>query len=195
MLELPDNLVKSLELVRNGLEFCFEEENSLFNCIKQIKEFKDVRQNKYNESLKALQACCQEEKNKLKDVSIQEIYIKKIEKLQAELDSKRELLDKIKVACSELKEAIKQKEDEKNQLDKRLEEVKERNFEAIPALRKELMLYTKITGLRWDYDSSEDEIKGLIKSSTEVKPFSLNLNQNSQFFITNHLWDLIGSQQ
>ncbi|XP_022246385.1 kinetochore protein Spc24-like [Limulus polyphemus] len=195
MLELPENLVKSLELLRTGLEYCFEEENPLFDGIKQIKEFKDVQQNKYNESLKALQARCREEQNKLKDISVQEIYNKKIEKLQSELNSKKEQLDKIKVECSELKEAIKQKEEEKKQLDKRLQEVREKKLETIPALRKELMLYTKITGLRWDYDSSEDEIKGLIKSNIEVKPFSLNLNQNSQFFITNHLWDLIGSQQ
>ncbi|XP_064621024.1 kinetochore protein Spc24-like [Lineus longissimus] len=52
-------------------------------------------------------------------------------------------------------------------------------------------LYSSVCKIRWQFDSQPDEIKGFVLNSSGVKPFCLNQKENSQFFITNYLWDLM----
>ncbi|PIK51779.1 hypothetical protein BSL78_11303 [Apostichopus japonicus] len=67
------------------------------------------------------------------------------------------------------------------------------NHSDTPKTRYNISLYTCITGIKWDYECPPEQIKGYISTTTDVRPFSLNSQQNSKYFITNYLWDLVGS--
>ncbi|XP_038071757.1 kinetochore protein spc24-like [Patiria miniata] len=71
--------------------------------------------------------------------------------------------------------------------------VKEQTTEVLPKTRYNVSLYQAATKLTWDFNSEPEEVKGYISTSKDVRPFSLDSRQNSKFFITNYLWDLIES--
>lgn len=73
------------------------------------------------------------------------------------------------------------------------ERVKEETTHVLPKTRYNISLYTCITGIKWDYECPPEQIKGYVSTSKDVRPFSLSSQQNSKFFITNYLWDLVES--
>ncbi len=52
-------------------------------------------------------------------------------------------------------------------------------------------LYLQTTGIHWDYNCSEDDIRGFVSGKKDIKPISLKKNEHSSFHNTNYLWDLI----
>ncbi|XP_054707637.1 uncharacterized protein LOC129217373 [Uloborus diversus] len=54
-----------------------------------------------------------------------------------------------------------------------------------------LQLYKQISKLSFDLDSSEDEIQGFV-ASNQLSTFHLNTKEHTQYYIANHLWNLIG---
>ncbi|GAB1607262.1 hypothetical protein Ahia01_001009600 [Argonauta hians] len=58
-------------------------------------------------------------------------------------------------------------------------------------LKYDIHLYTHITGIRWQYDTEADDIRGYISKHGFLKPFSLSSQKNSSFFVANYLWDLM----
>ncbi|XP_022103615.1 kinetochore protein spc24-like [Acanthaster planci] len=78
-------------------------------------------------------------------------------------------------------------------LESHRETVKEQTTDVLPKTRYNVSLYKAATKLTWDFNSQPEEVKGYISTSKDVRPFSLDSRQNSKFFITNYLWDLIES--
>ncbi len=52
-------------------------------------------------------------------------------------------------------------------------------------------LYLQTTGIHWDFNGPEKEIKGFVAGEKDIKPFSLNTNDHGSFYTANYLWDLI----
>ncbi|RDD45517.1 hypothetical protein TrispH2_003618 [Trichoplax sp. H2] len=52
-------------------------------------------------------------------------------------------------------------------------------------------LYTNISGIEWNYHCSADQIKGVIMYENDCKPFALNVSENTDFEMTNKLWQLL----
>ncbi|XP_072164597.1 uncharacterized protein [Diadema setosum] len=100
-------------------------------------------------------------------------------------------------ATSQQCEALKVKRDavasKQSELSSMRETVKEDTTQVLPKTRYNVSLYSCITGVKWDYDSKPDEVKGYVSTSKDVRPFSLDSKQHSRFFITNYLWDLVAA--
>jgi len=53
-------------------------------------------------------------------------------------------------------------------------------------------LYQNITNIKWDYDE-ETLVKGtiILPTKDDIRPFELDPSKQSDFKITNYLWDLM----
>lgn len=71
------------------------------------------------------------------------------------------------------------------------ENICENNSAKLGKLKYDIDLYTNITGIRWQYDCDQDEVRGYICKRGVLKPFSLSTKKHSLFFIANYLWDLM----
>lgn len=74
-------------------------------------------------------------------------------------------------------------------LQKKKIDVEKQTSVALPRTRHDVNLYSYLTCIRWQYDCEPHEVKGYISSKNKAKTFALNTQLNSQFFITNYLWD------
>ncbi|XP_071943015.1 kinetochore protein Spc24-like [Antedon mediterranea] len=92
-----------------------------------------------------------------------------------------------------VQEAVQKKREEKENLVLHKAKVTEETTEVLPKTRYIISLYKNISKICWEYDCEPEEIKGYVSTAKDVRPFFLDARQNSSFFITNYLWDLIES--
>ena len=77
-------------------------------------------------------------------------------------------------------------------------EAKKRKLEketstSIPDRKNIFDLYTITTGIRWNFSSADNEIRGYVSGNNDIKPFSLNTEEHDNFYVSNYLWDVIES--
>lgn len=104
---------------------------------------------------------------------------KEIENLQKELESQQENQTII--------------DDTENQVDSIKNEKKQKIKIKIPALKHKLNLYKRIFSIEWDQNEKKNGIlSGLIGNSINGKfrEFKFNMNEISQFDLTNEMWKL-----
>ena len=124
------------------------------------------------------------------------------QKIQGEQEMEKCQLEEELAKVSQLKDALAMKvKDLTNQGEKLKEEaeflhqqqveIEQKKSSSVPGLRYDVNLFTYLTGIRWQYNCEQHEIKGYVSTAKGVKPFDLSSNENSQFFIANYLWDQI----
>ena len=52
-------------------------------------------------------------------------------------------------------------------------------------------LYTNISGIEWNYNCSDNQVKGIVMSENDCNSFHFNRSDNTDFEITNKLWELL----
>lgn len=116
---------------------------------------------------------------------------KKMEKAQA-LANEEEIKSQLKATeakLAELEEALLKYKDEAASVEKMVEN--------IPKLSETRTLMYKISRLTFDVSRKEGVLKGFVVNprKDDVNTFTFNKNDQgvSTHFITNHLWDIIGS--
>nr|XP_045594713.1 kinetochore protein spc24-like isoform X1 [Procambarus clarkii] len=82
-----------------------------------------------------------------------------------------------------------------NQLNTRTKSTILHNSTSIPKMKADISTFTKISNLKWDYCAPEDVVKGFIyqPQKRDIIPFKFDKGSHSQFFITNFLWEQIGT--
>lgn len=171
--------------------------------VQTIREFGDImkaaheeqqrQQSQVQDVIKGLLALRDEEganAEALKSSSTHEEHNQEAEKT---LSSALQEVDKVQNEVQECQKQMYQLEEKQSGLLEQRETVKEETTQILPKTRYNISLYTCITGIKWDYECPSEQIKGFVSTSTDVRPFSLNSQQNSKFFITNYLWDLVAA--
>lgn len=101
----------------------------------------------------------------------QENHLEQIEKIKANIASYRE------EASQEIEE---------------IDEVEAERIREVPSLKHKISLYANITGIKWNYDSNDDDIlegEITVPSTGCVKKFSIDPSKKSDFDCTNEIWD------
>ncbi|XP_077994405.1 uncharacterized protein LOC144448126 [Glandiceps talaboti] len=93
--------------------------------------------------------------------------------------------------CCYVMQAIEDTGEEGRRLKDLRNNVAEETTETVPQTRFKVDLFQNLLGIQWNYECADNEIKGYVCTGHDVRPFFLNKQQNSDFFITNHLWDLV----
>ncbi|KAK3745710.1 hypothetical protein QZH41_007667 [Actinostola sp. cb2023] len=117
--------------------------------------------------------------------------IDKIDQLKTENSATDQKLKQIEEDLRSLERDCKDKEKAEKRLMGKDAEVTNKKVDVLPKTKYYFSLFSNISHVRWDYNSKEDEIKGFVASLNTVKPFCLDVKQNSKYFIVNYLWDLI----
>lgn len=117
--------------------------------------------------------------------------VEKINQLQTERSSTDGKIKQIEDDLRNLEDVCKQKEIDEKNLKEKNEEVTNKKVDVLPKTKYYFSLFSNISHIRWDYNSKEEEIKGFVASLNDVKPFCLDVKQNSKYFTVNYLWDLI----
>ncbi|XP_070568790.1 kinetochore protein spc24-like [Ptychodera flava] len=160
-----------------------------------LKEVNDLYQKQQEEIKSNLQQYMQitQDKEKKTDITRKEIEnVENEEKLVKEkTEEESEHNNKVLQQYEAYVKAISEKIDEENELKAYRKQVTENTTDTLPQTRFKVNLFQKLLGVQWDYNSDPNEVKGYVSTRHDVRPFCLNTQQNSEFFIANHLWDLV----
>lgn len=158
------------------------------NCL-EIKRLRTLMQDRIKEELEAL---CREH-DQLSEGENKSAAMSEMEKQEQQLRQEYEVVNQNQHQLSSLTEALasesKRLQAEKEELLEEKEKLDNETTVMIPIRREEVNLFNLISNIRWDFDGSQDEVKGYISNKSEVKPFCYDKRKCSQFFITNALWD------
>ncbi|XP_071841617.1 kinetochore protein spc24-like [Apostichopus japonicus] len=182
---------------------------NIINMLTNPEEVEKIRE--FGDTMRSVQAEQQKQQSQVQDIIKGLLTLKDEEGAAAEAlkssttheEQNKEAERLLSDACQEVEKVQNGVQDSQRQLyeleekESRLVEqreiVKEETTQILPKTRYNISLYTCITGIKWDYECPPEQIKGYISTTTDVRPFSLNSQQNSKYFITNYLWDLVGS--
>ncbi|XP_014668174.1 PREDICTED: kinetochore protein Spc24-like [Priapulus caudatus] len=87
--------------------------------------------------------------------------------------------------------SLKQAQEELEHIRIETEKIKSQIRDDIPTIVGKMKLYELMTQVKWTTSDTTDTTKGYVTEKGDIKPFSLDTKQNSQFFISNHIWDLM----
>nr|XP_006818290.1 PREDICTED: kinetochore protein spc24-like isoform X1 [Saccoglossus kowalevskii]XP_006818291.1 PREDICTED: kinetochore protein spc24-like isoform X2 [Saccoglossus kowalevskii] len=149
----------------------------------QQQQMKDdiMRYTKLNEERAKLIA----NDNSLEEIQNQELIANgEYQKIQAH--SKDQLKE-----SESLDKRIEEEKKKKEKNEKLSEDLAEQTKDSLVKTRLKVDLYQNMLNIQWDYDCDSNTVNGFVSTKHDVRPFSLNKQQNSQFFITNYLWDLV----
>ena len=116
-----------------------------------------------------------------------------IARLEEEKCSKAKGIEQLHATLGALETSMKEIDLEGSKLRREKTGIEHQASDVLPKTKYSFSLYSNITRLRWDYDTSDDKLQGFVTSLRDVRPFSLDLNEHSSHFIANYLWDVIAS--
>ncbi|XP_050393959.1 kinetochore protein spc24 [Patella vulgata] len=153
----------------------------------KINILKEKSNQKIKEDIEALQCILQEledphEKSKLVDQETE---------LTTRCEETMKRLGKASEEGQQLQSKVKLEEKEKETYKKTLLDVTKNKSYSLPKAKYNVNLYCNISNIRWQLDSTQDDIKGYVCKKSDVQPFSLNTKQHSKFYVSNYLWDLM----
>ncbi|XP_066266008.1 kinetochore protein spc24-like [Branchiostoma lanceolatum] len=158
----------------------------------KISQLRETQEEDVKKTIQALLAMNEDEEQKVKSISqSEEVYQQKEAELEAEKSQAEKQRQQAEQGVQSLMGKLEKLKDEQEAVSKQKETVKQNTTEALPDVRYLTTLYSNVTKLKWDFSSGPDDIKGFVTCKSDVKPFSLNSKQNSQFFVANYLWDLM----
>ena len=116
-----------------------------------------------------------------------------IARLEEEKSRKAKGIEKLQATLVSLETSMKEIDLEGSKLRQEKTGIEHEASDVLPKTKYSFSLYSNITRLRWDYDTSDEKLQGFVTSLRDVRPFSLDLNEHSSHFIANYLWDVIAS--
>ncbi|XP_074648044.1 kinetochore protein spc24-like [Tubulanus polymorphus] len=186
------SIVNELEVLLNACT----EQDSINTIIEYKTKLKQLRE-KQNEQIKTTITEILDEKNQNEE-KCEERISAEIEQIKQNM----ELLEKCKKEVTEQQETVSTdvnrftKQINKTRMDsEQLENLKttakHKTEIELPTLRNLIKLYQSVTDIKWQFETEPDEIKGTVLNSKAIKPFKLNKNERSSFYIANYLWQQI----
>lgn len=157
----------------------------------KLIEIYSQEEEKLKEKLIEQKSCLKKMREELKSIKKENIS-EEIENINKETESVVIYLESIKEKHQNLEKVYEEKKDKNSKMLAKLEDLQKLGKELIKH-KNDIALYTHLTKIRWLYDSKPQEVKGLILQKKEIKPFSLDREKDSEFFIANYLWDQIKS--
>jgi len=138
-------------------------------------------------------------------------HLKEVEEEQRLVEVKCEENSKLNTRCSEVKFEIQQMEHQVRKLQTQLSQakadeeskrsgvsklkgelcdVKSSRESEFPKMKECILLYKKVSGIKWAYSDEPCVMSGFItdKSHGKLKPFTYNTRENSHSYILNSLW-------
>ncbi|XP_071536293.1 kinetochore protein spc24-like isoform X2 [Panulirus ornatus] len=154
----------------------------------------DRSQQSLKESIKDLLHVEEKETTTLDDLRSQAMGLQASQLLSQVSQAKRNKSE-IEKEIESLVASIKHKEQLDQQLDNRAKSSSHHISAAIPKIKADVNTFSKISRLKWDYSAPDDMVKGFIlrAEKKDIVPFKFDKSLHSQFFITNFLWQQIGS--
>ncbi|XP_013411178.1 kinetochore protein Spc24 [Lingula anatina] len=159
--------------------------------VDKINQLRRAQEEAIRNDIHALSTMIDEEESLVAGSQSDEALDKGMGELAAQMEQAQQHKSHVAQELATTKGNIEQMKSLKEDVEAKKEQVKHKTTEALPKLRHDVNLYHSISNIRWQYDCEPDEIKGYLCNKHDVKPFSMNSKQNSQFFIVNYLWDLM----
>ncbi|KAK2187614.1 hypothetical protein NP493_160g04005 [Ridgeia piscesae] len=156
----------------------------------QLQHLFREREQRIKEEILAVTSACDGETRMTSDINEDDV-LENVQKLSEQIQAMEQRKAAILEQLSKQEQQKEELNEEQELIAKQIEAIEKDNTEMIPNLRQDVNLYTYLTGVRWEFDCAEDNIKGYVSNKTRVQPFSLDTNQNSKFFIANYLWELM----
>lgn len=155
-----------------------------------ISKLREAREKCIKEEIENLTRLYEKEQQSFEDVEESETY-KELKQLKQDLESTSDIRDGIKQDIDKLQQKIKEQTEIMEEYLTKHQALDDKINRTIPSSQYDLKLYHYLSGIKWQMDAEEHEIRGYVVQKKKVKTFSLNRLQNSQFFITNYLWDML----
>jgi prefoldin subunit 5 len=170
-------LQTTAESVKNVFELVKQQHSDVKRCIRALAKLEEKERNRSSTLL-------QENKENGEAIS----------RLEREKCAKAKVIEKLNIALGSLENSMREIDLEGSKLRHERAGIEHQASDVLPKTKYSFSLYSNITRLRWDYDSTnDDKLQGFVSSLRDVRPFSLNLNEHSSHFIANYLWDVIAS--
>eukprot|EP00743_Colponemidia_sp_Colp-15_P004999 GILK01005385.1.p1 GENE.GILK01005385.1~~GILK01005385.1.p1 ORF type:complete len:216 (-),score=60.59 GILK01005385.1:206-817(-) len=104
-------------------------------------------------------------------------------------------IERLEAQKTDLQQVLEKIQDENAQASTKMSAVQESEIKDIPQIRSTISLFANISGIKWDYSSTE--VAGFIvkDNSQDVNRFRVNPKEHSTYFTTNYLWDLLADSK
>lgn len=115
--------------------------------------------------------------------------------LENDVNQLKDLIRQKENEIGDAMERIKMYEAEANQEVEKIDEVEAQMLREVPRLKKKMALYANVTGIKWKYNNEnmrEGEIA--ISSKGEVRRFSFDPLEHTDYEMANKLWDMMDGQ-
>ncbi|XP_064594951.1 kinetochore protein spc24-like isoform X2 [Liolophura sinensis] len=178
--EVLDNDETEIKLFQEALELQ-----------QKIQEIIQKQQALMKRDINTLCSMVEEQKEKMANDADRQEYHQKEKDIKSQMDKMKQLKTQVQQECQSVQEELTRCQREESKLVEEKEAEENKTTKVLPNIRYDLNMYNMICRIRWKYDCGPDEVSGYVCNKKEVKPFTLSTKQNSQFFITNYLWDLI----
>ncbi|XP_076030233.1 kinetochore protein spc24-like [Oratosquilla oratoria] len=152
------------------------------------------RNQEIKEHLKALQSEKEDLECVLKDMQAKALaFTEEKNEVTSQIAQVIRLKDKLGKEMENLQLTVNDKQERLRELAQEKETAHEEVSTSLPAIKKGFETLAMISHIKWDYTAPPDQVKGFVvrQKQHDVIPFQLDKNSNSQYFITNYLWQQI----
>jgi len=113
--------------------------------------------------------------------------------LRFENDQMQLQVRKLEMQLAEAKEEEESKRSCVSKLEGELGGTKSSRESEFPKMKESILLYKKVSGIKWAYSEDPTVVSGFItdKSYGKLSPFTYNSRDNSHSFIVNSLWNSV----
>ncbi|XP_018019198.1 uncharacterized protein LOC108675681 [Hyalella azteca] len=181
---------KYLHILQKEREENIQEIQTAYGCYKQFSQEFDLSQEELKETIQGL---LRAEAAHQKQLDASRTAQDRLD--TASLKAEIEKFEKIKDACNadtrKIEEQIMEQQRVLASIAERCKQLSSNKSSILPKIKKKINLYTRLTHITWKYNSPENEVCGFVArpERKETIPFKLNTQSNSEFFISNFLWD------
>ena len=97
----------------------------------------------------------------------------------------------LKTEEQQLETRTKETEQQNELLQQKKTKLEKENSTTVPEEKSFFELFLQTTGIRWDYNCKQNEIRGYVAGKKNIKPFVLDTDEHDSFYTVNYLWDVI----
>ncbi|XP_011287442.2 kinetochore protein Spc24 isoform X2 [Felis catus] len=116
-----------------------------------------------------------------------------LQQLEAELRKAGEEDTRLKASLLQLTRELEELKETEASLERQEREVDEDTTVTIPSAVYVAQLYRQISKIEWDYECEPGMVKGIHHGPSVAQPVQLDSTQLSKKFISDYLWNLVGT--
>jgi len=152
----------------------------------------DKKQHDSKQLIRDLTKQVHQQEAEAKRIESPAIHKHRLEIIEREKENVNENIQELEKQYTQIKKTVEEFKREEEELKRKKVQLEVDTNQEVPKAKTLINLYQNITNIKWDYDS-ELLVKGsiILPKKNDIRPFELDPSKQSDFKITNYLWELM----